>query len=104
MSFIDQLIKRWKTLDESWRFAITAFLIARLFYGLWSWMILTIQPLAVQNIDLSGEPVLTIFNLETSQAYMYLREIDGQSLTFRAISGTIVTDLQTGGLWDSSTG
>jgi hypothetical protein len=104
MLFIDQLVKRWKTLDESWRFAITAFLIARLFYSLWSWLILTIQPLAVQNIDLSGEPVLTIFNLQTSEAYTYLREINGQSLTFRASNENLVTDLQTGSLWESSTG
>ncbi|MGZ9223797.1 MAG: glycosyltransferase family 39 protein, partial [Anaerolineales bacterium] len=91
-------------LDESWRFAMAAFLFARLFYGLWSWTILTIQPLAVQNIDLLGEPVLTIFNLQTSEAYTYLRKINGQSLTFRPVSGNMVTDLQTGSLWDSSTG
>src|SRR5688500_19456717 len=83
MRFIDQLVKRWKTLDESWRFAISAFLVARLFYSLWSWIIFTSQPLAVQNINLWGEPVLTIFNLKTSEAYTYLREINGQSLTFR---------------------
>ena len=82
MRFIDQLVKRWKTLDESWRFAISAFLVARLFYSLWSWIIFTSQPLAVQNINLWGEPVLTIFNLKTSEAYTYLREINGQSLTF----------------------
>jgi len=104
MLFIDQLVKRWKTLDETWRFAITAFLIARLFYGLWSWLILTVQPLAVQNITLSGEPVLTVFHLQTSQAYTYLREINGQSLTFRASSENTVVDLQTDSLWDSSTG
>ncbi|HEX9838767.1 MAG TPA: hypothetical protein VGA72_05445 [Anaerolineales bacterium] len=104
MLFIDQLLKRWKTLDESWRFAITAFLIARLFYGLWSWTILTVQPMAVQNIDLSGEPVLTVFNLQTSEVYAYLREINGQSLKFRSLSANMVTDLQTGSIWDSSSG
>ena len=104
MPFVDQLVKRWKTLDQSWRFAIAAFLIARLFYALWSWMILTVQPLAVQNINLSGEPVLTVFNLQTSEAYTYLREINGQSLTFRASGKDMVTDLQTGSIWDSSTG
>jgi Gpi18-like mannosyltransferase len=104
MSFIDQLVNRWKTFDESWRFAIAAFLIARLLYGLWSWIILTVQPLAVQNINLSGEPVLTIFNLQTSAAYTYLREINGQSLIFRALSENLVTDLQTNSVWDSSTG
>ena len=104
MLFIDQLIKRWKTIDESWRFAITAFLIVRLFYALWSWIVLTVQPLAVQNINLSGEPVLTVFNLQTSEAYTYLRQINGQSLTFRASSENMLTDFQTGSIWDSSTG
>lgn len=100
----DNLTKRWKTLNESWRFAITVFLIARLFYALWSWMILTIQPLAVQNIDLSGKPVLTVFSLQSSQAHFYLREAEGQTLIFRASSDNTVSDLQTGSIWDPSTG
>ncbi len=100
----DTLIKRWKTLDESWRFAITAFLVVRLFYGLWSWMILTVQPLAVQNIDLSGEPVLTVFDLQTSQSHAYLREVNGQTLTFRAANSGTVVDVETGSIWDTSTG
>ncbi len=102
--FKNTLIQRWKTLDESWRFAIITFLIVRIFYALWSWMILTVQPLAVQNIDLSSEPVLTIFSLRTNQAYTYLREIKGQPLSFRIASVSTVSDLQTGSLWDTSTG
>lgn len=100
----NNLAQHWKTLDESWRFAITVFLIARLFYGLWSWMILIVQPLAVQNIELSGEPILTIFNLQTSQSYTYLREVNGQTLTFRASSENKIEDLQTDSIWDASTG
>lgn len=100
----DRLVQRWKTLDESWRFAIIAFLIARLFYGIWSWAILTIQPLAVQNIELSGEPVLTAFSLPTNQAYTYRREVDGQFLSFRAVSEKTITDLQTGSIWHAFTG
>jgi len=102
--FRDTLVHRWKALDESWRFAIIAFLIVRLFYALWSWMILTLQPLAVQNIELAGEPVLTVFSLQNSQGHTYLREINGQILTFHAASATTVTDLQTGSTWDISTG
>ncbi len=108
MSFIallkNTLIRCWKTLDESWRFAIAAFLIVRLFYGLWSWAILTLQPLAVQNIDLSGEPVLTVFNLRTSEARTYLRELNGQTLRFYIESTDTITDLQTASTWDPSTG
>ena len=102
--FTQALVQRWKKIDESWRFAIIAFLIIRIFYVLWSWIILTIQPLAVQNVDLSGEHLLTIFNLQDNQAYIYSRDINGESLTFRAESPNTVTDIQTGNLWDISTG
>ena len=98
------LAHRWKSLDESWRFAIIVFLAVRVFYALWSWVILTIQPLAVQNIELADEPVLTIFNLEKSQAYTYLREVNGQILTFRVASPSTVMDVETGSTWDISTG
>jgi dolichyl-phosphate-mannose-protein mannosyltransferase len=101
---IKTLSQRWKTLNESWRFAIITFLMVRLFYALWSLAILMVQPLAVQNIELSNEPMLTIFNLQNSQPYTYLREINGQVLTFRAASASTVTDLQTGSTWDISTG
>lgn len=100
----DRFAQYWKSLSESWRYAILAFLILRLFYALWSWIILTIQPLAVQNIDLSGEPVLTIFDLQDSRAYTYRRELQGQRLTFRAASAHTVIDLQTGSVWEISTG
>jgi hypothetical protein len=98
------LMQRLKALNKSWRFAISAFLIVRVFYALWSLAILTIQPLAVQNIELSDEPILTIFSLQNSQTYTYLREINGHVLSFRSASASSVTDLQTGSLWDISTG
>ena len=98
------LAQRWKTLDESWRFAITAFLIARLFYIIWSWTILMIQPLAVQNLQLADEPVVSVFSLQTSQAHVYLREVNGQSLTFRSASPSTISDLQTNSIWVVFTG
>src|SRR5215216_1016723 len=100
----DILVQRWKSFNESWRFAITAFLIVRIFFAVWSWLILSVQPLAVQNIEISNEPVLTIFNLTNNKAYTYLREIDGQVLTFQLADGSTVRDLQTGSTWDISTG
>ncbi|HXQ38171.1 MAG TPA: hypothetical protein VN843_29470, partial [Anaerolineales bacterium] len=102
--FKNTLVPRWKSLDESWRFALVAFFTVRIFYILWSLIILSIQPLAVQNIDFSGEPLLTVFNVQNSQAYTYLREVQGQSLTFRAADIGTVTDSQTGSIWDISTG
>src|SRR5689334_147593 len=104
VSLKNALVQRWKSLDESCRFAIVAFLVARVFYALWSLVILTIQPLAIQNIVLSEEPILTIFNLQYSQAYTYLREVNGHVLTFHAVSSSTVADLQTGSIWDTTTG
>jgi hypothetical protein len=104
VSLKDTFLQRWKTLDEAWRFAITAFLIVRLFYGLWSWAILTVQPLAIQNTYLFGEPVLTVFSLQTSQARIYLREVNGQILTFRVANSDEVIDLGTGSIWNIYTG
>jgi hypothetical protein len=102
--FIKTLSQRWNTVHESWRFAIPAFLAARLFYLLWSLAVLTLQPLAVQNIELSNEPILTIFSLQNSQSYIYLRQTNEKVLTFRALSASTVVDLQTGSTWDISTG
>lgn len=104
MRFRYYFAQRWRSLDGSWRFAITAFLLARLIYGLWSWLIFTIQPLAVQNIHWSGQPVLTVFSLKSSQAQTHLREIDGQILSFRAAGANTITDLQTGSTWDAFSG
>jgi len=98
------VVQRWKTIDASWRFAITAFFTIRLFYGLWSWVFLTIQPLAVQNFELSGEPILSIFNLQDNQTYVYLREINKQNLTFRPADTQTIVDQQTGSIWDISNG
>ena len=103
-TFKTTLVQRWNALDASWRFAIAAFLVVRLGFGVWSWLVLTSQPLAVQNIDLSDEHLLTIFNLKNSQAYFYSREINGEVLTFHMEGPNAVTDVQTGSLWDISTG
>jgi hypothetical protein len=97
-------VRCWKTLSQSWQFAIITFVAVRLIYALWSWAILTIQPLAVQNIDFADEPILTIFNLKDSQAYTYLRYINGHVLTFRPAGNNVIVDSQTGSLWDISTG
>src|SRR5262245_6873907 len=102
--FKNTLVQRWKMLSDSWRFAIVIFLAVRVFYALWSWVILTVQPLAVQNIELSNEPILTIFSLQNSQSYTYIREVNRQVLTFHASSTSTVADQQTGSIWDISTG
>lgn len=94
----------WLKLDASWRFAITAFLVARICYAVWSWVILTIQPVAVHYIEV-GEKLAVIFlNLHDIQTYTYLSEVNGTPLKFRTIDQDTVVDLQTGSVWDISTG
>jgi len=97
-------IQFWNKLDQSWQFAIKAFVIVRLFYALWSWVILTVQPIAVHYVDVANRPGVSFLNLYTVKAYTYIREIDGSPLTFRPINKDIVTDLQTGSLWNIYTG
>jgi hypothetical protein len=104
VNFKNSVVQYWERLDESWRFAITAFLIARLFYFIWSWVIFTIQPLAIQNFELSGEPIVSIFRLKNSEAHVYLRKVNGETLTFQPLGTENVIDQQTGSLWDISSG
>lgn len=102
--FKDTVAQRWRSLDKSWRFAIIAFLIARLFYALWSWVILTMQPVAIQNFELANEPILSIFSIKNNQAYVYLREINGEVLTFEPIGSENIIDRQSGSIWKISDG
>lgn len=98
------LLPSWKNLNEAWRYALAAFVLLRLFYTVWSWALFTFQPLAVQNLDFAGEPILSIFSLKDSQARIYLREVNGEILTFSAADARHVTDRETGSVWDISTG
>jgi hypothetical protein len=43
-NFKNTVALRWHSLDESWRYAITVFVIARILFGLWSWVVYPIQP------------------------------------------------------------
>ncbi len=90
-------------IDPAWRMALGVFLLARLFYSVWSLVILAVYPLAVQNTVLNGSPVLTVFDLSKNKGYVFSRQVDDQLLTFRA-AGKGVVDTQTGSLWDISTG
>ncbi|HSJ86493.1 MAG TPA: mannosyltransferase family protein, partial [Anaerolineales bacterium] len=98
------LAQRWNNIDASWRVAMAAFLITRFFYLLWSWVIFSIQPVAVQNFELSGEPILSVFQLESSDAHVYLREVNGGTLVFQAASKTHLIDQNTNSVWDISEG
>src|SRR5690242_7501856 len=100
----NNIAQYWERLDESWRFAITIFLIARLLYFLWSFVIFSVQPLAVQNFELSGEPIVSIFRLQNSEAHVYLRNVNGAVLTFQPFDTEHLIDQQTKSIWDISNG
>jgi hypothetical protein len=100
----DKVIRGWEKIDESWRFALSAFAIARLFFTLWSWVIFTVQPVAVQNFELSNEPIVSIFKLENSETHVYRRDVSGNLLTFQAAGKDYLIDQQTGSEWDINTG
>lgn len=97
-------IRFWNKLHQSWQFAIKAFLIVRLFYALWSWVVLTVQPIAVHYVDIADKPGVSFLNLYTVKAYTYVREIGGSLLTFRPIDKNMVMDLQTGSRWNIYSG
>lgn len=96
--------QRWNSLDESWRLAIMIFVVARLVYGLWSWVVFTVQPVAIQNLELFGEPVVTIFRLRDSQSYIYRRDVEGTNLSFRPFGIDQMVDQQTGTVWNITNG
>lgn len=104
MSYISWIKSKWGQLDEAWRIAIIAFLVARSFYALWSWVILTIQPVAIHYIEVDGKTGITLYNLHNNQTFSYVSEVNGESLLFRAVDQSMVRDLQTGSLWSISTG
>jgi hypothetical protein len=102
--FKDNVAQAWQRLDESWRFALTAFLIARVSYLLWSWVIFTAQPVAIQNFELSGESILSVFRLQDSEVRVYLRDVKGEILSFQSIDAEHLIDQQSGSIWDLETG
>lgn len=103
-NFKNTVALRWHSLDESWRYAITVFVIARILFGLWSLVVYTIQPVAIQNFELAGEPILSVFRVKDSQRYIYRREVNGVVLTFRPLGVDLIVDQQTGTIWNISTG
>lgn len=101
---MSKLKSYWNNLLPEWRFAIAAFVTARLILSLWSLVVYTMFPVAQQNLDLFGDPLLTVFNLQTGQRYVYSRVVDGSVLTFRAIDSQHVIDEQTNSIWSIQNG
>lgn len=101
---MSKLKSLWNHLSPEWRFAITTFVTARLALSLWSLVVAAMFPVAQQNLDLFGDPLLTVFNLRTGERYVYSRLVDGTVLTFRAIDAEHVIDEQTNSLWSIQNG
>jgi Gpi18-like mannosyltransferase len=59
----------------------------------------SIFPVSFQNLDLFGEPLITVFNLETNERHVYSRNLDQTVLTFQLVDARHVVDEQTGSLW-----
>lgn len=93
------LVERWRALDPAWRFALQAYLIARVALSAWAFILATLFPVVAQNLDLFGAPVLAVFDLATGERYAYSRAVDGAALIFRASEKGFVTDAQTASVW-----
>lgn len=85
--------------SEEWRFALGAYLIARVGLSVWAFIIATLFPVTLQNLDLFGSPIVTVFDVTTNQRYAFAREIDGTILTFRSRDPETVIDAQTASVW-----
>lgn len=94
-----KLVDRWRTLDPAWKFALGGFIVARVWFTVWSLIIALVVPMVLQNLDLFGAPVLAVFDLSSSECYVYSREMDGTTLIFRAGERGVVMDTQTSSLW-----
>jgi Gpi18-like mannosyltransferase len=94
----------WISVPFAWRFAFAGWLVTRVILILWSLVVYWMFPVAIQNLDLFGEPVLTIFNLSTSERFAYSRTVDGTILKFQALDDSLMADQQTGSVWSMRDG
>ncbi len=95
----NRLLAYLRALDPAWELAFGVFVVARAWFLVWPLVISLIIPVVVQNLQLSGAPVLAAFDLISSEHYVYSRQVDATSLTFRASERGYVADVQTGSLW-----
>ena len=89
----------WNGLSPPWRFAFCGYFVTRIALTLWSLTIYSIFPVAIQNFDLFGEPILSAFVLQTSERYVYSRQVNDTILSFHVADPNHVTDNQTGSIW-----
>ncbi len=58
----------------------------------------------VVNYEIGSEPVLVFFSAETGTGVVYIREVNGQVLSFSQVEDTTIMDGETGTTWNGLTG
>ncbi len=101
---LDKMSDWWRGMKPAWRFSLIAVTAARIFYTLWSLFFLSNFSLVVQNQEFFGEPVVAVFDLQTSRGYSYNRSVDGVTLSFRRFDVSRLIDSETGSLWQVAGG
>jgi Predicted integral membrane protein len=98
-------LKTWEKIPPAWKFSLLSVTLMRVFYTLWSLIFLssTFSPV-IQNQEFFGEPVITVFDLQTSRAYAYNRLLNGDLLTFQKFDAAHLIDTKTGSIWQVSDG
>ena len=104
MPFVNWGIELWQKLNPAWKFSIVSVTLMRVFYTLWSLVFFFSFSIVIQNQEFFGEPVLTVFDLKTSQSYAYSRFVDNSLLSFRNLDGNYLADHETGSIWRISDG
>lgn len=98
-SVINWGVELWQKLNPAWKFSIVSVTLIRVFYTIWSLVFLASFSMVVQNQEFFGEPVLTLFDLKTSQSYAYNRLVDNSLLSFKNLDGKHIVDDETGSIW-----
>ncbi len=104
MRYLNKVKELWSGLDESWRVAVVIFLVVRIFYGVWSGVVLMIEPAAVHYVDIEGKPAVIFLDLYSAKIYTYFREANGQILNFEPAGKDTVFESQTGSYWNIESG
>jgi Gpi18-like mannosyltransferase len=85
--------------NKALRWALGAFLVARIALTVWSLLIVQLLPVQVENLDLFGAPVLATFDLKTGERHAYSRQVGGAILSFHPGEPGHVVDAQTSSVW-----
>ena len=91
-TIMERGIKLWYRLPPSWRFSLVSVTLMRAFYTLWSLVFLSSFSLIVQNQDILGKPLVTVFDLQTSRSYVYSRLYEKDLLYFQKYDAAHIVD------------